>query len=339
MFFEGFCKKTNPTGGKHKSGLVESRKGSRPDGHESRDGFILIAVLWISLLVSIFALNTATKSRLQGVQAMNVQEWPGQSQALHSALSRGYHEYRKYQANKGLLEKKGEWEAATGEKLELWHPRYEPYEFVLDGQRIGIRILNSRGRLDINSIDVHLLEQIVALCGASPGAETSSIANSILDWTDRDDLTRPGGAEKDYYLSLPEPYLPKNNRIQDIRELLLVKGVNRQIFYGTPDHPGLVHFFSVHGGSEKLDINSAAPETFAFLGEIPQEVIQDIIDKRMQDPVSRIADLGDLIPHGYFDQLQRYFTVDPSGAVEIQAFIILDNGEEGRSISRIHQRP
>jgi len=322
---------------KHFPGLTGKKACKQSDEDRTGNGFILIGVLWVSLLLSIFALNTATKSRLLGVQAMNIQDRSSQIQALYSALSMGYHEYLRYEANKSLLDKKEEWEASTGEKLELWHPRYEPYELELNGHRVGVRILNTRGRLDINRVDVHLLEQIVALCSASQGAEVSSIANSILDWIDRDDLRRPGGAEKDYYLSLPDPYLPKNNRIQDIRELLLVKGVNRHVFYGTNDHPGLVHFFSVRGGSERLDINSAAPETFAVLGEIPQEVKLDITDKRKQAPVSRIAELGHVIPHGYFDQLQRHFTVAPYDAVEIQAFIILDSGKEGRSISRIHK--
>ena len=304
----------------------------------SKDGFILIAVLWISLLLSIFALNISTKSRLAGVQAMNIQNMASHTQSLYSGLSRGYHEYRKYLLNRGLLDKKDEWETLSGKELELWFPRYEPYFFEAGQDVIGVQVLSINGRLDINNVPLQLLMEIVELCGASPGVETTSIANSILDWIDEDDLTRPEGAEKDYYLSLPGPYLPKNNKVQDIREILLVKGVTRDIFYGTEDHPGLVHFFAHRGQAEKMDINSASPETFAVLGDLPQEVVQDIIDKRTQKPLSGFSELGEVIPHGYLDQLQKYYNVSQGDRVEIRAFRVLDDGGTGRSIARVYDR-
>lgn len=298
------------------------------------NGFILIAVLWISLLLSIFAVNMSTKSRLFAVQTLNVQDMPSQSQALYSGLSSGYHEYRKYLLNRGHLDNKDEWESFTGKELDLWFPRYQPYNVDIGDHSVGVQILNVNGRLDINRVPLHLLMEIIEVCGASPGVETTSIANSILDWIDEDDLKRPEGAERDYYLSLSGPYLPKNNKIQDIRELLLVRGIARDIFYGTENHPGLSHFFSVRGQSEKMDINSASPETFAILGDLPEQVVQDIMDKRSEKPLSGLAQLGEVIPHGYFDQLQRYYNVSTGNEIEITAFVVLEDGVPGRTITR-----
>ncbi len=305
--------------------------------HDKENGFILIAVLWISLLLSIFALNTASKSRLTGIQAMNVQESLLVSHMLHSALAKGYHEYLRFEENKDLLDKRKEWETSTGKKLNLWHPRYEPYELDIQGKSIGVRIVNAKGRININKVDVGRLEKIVSLCGVDDGAEAASVANSILDWMDKDDFKRPGGAEKDYYLSLADPYLPKNNTIQDIRELLLVKGVDRDIFYGAGEHPGLVHFFSVRGGSEKMDINSAAPETFVLAGDIYPQVISYIEEKRMEKPFFEISELGEVFPQEYFNNLQKYFEVKAPDMIEIQAFLILDNDRKGRSLTRVHR--
>ncbi len=329
--------------GKQRAAFLRSRvspgMGCWNEGPMNRqDGFILIAVLWISLLLSIFALNIATKSRLSGVQAMNIQDMASQTQSLYSGLSRGYHEYRKYQLNRGLLDKKDEWESFTGKELELWFPRYEPYYFEAGQDVVGVQVLNLNGRLDINKVPLHLLMEIVELCGASPGVETTSIANSILDWIDEDDLKRLEGAEKDYYLSLPAPYLPKNNMVQDIREILLVQGVTRDVFYGTDTHPGLVHFFSNKGQTEKMDINTASPETFAVLGDLPQEVIQNIIDKRNEKPLTGFSELGEVIPLGYFDRLEKYYNVSGGDIIEIRAFRVLDDGSAGRSIARIFRK-
>ena len=305
--------------------------------HDKENGFILIAVLWISLLLSIFALNSASKSRLTGIQAMNIQESLVVSQALHSALARAYHEYLRFEENKSLLSEKKEWEAITGKRLDLWHPRYEPYDLDIQGKSIGVRVVNANGRININKVDVGMLEKIVSLCGVGDGVAAASVANSILDWIDKDDFKRPGGAEKDYYLSLADPYLPKNNNIQDIRELLLVKGVDRDLFYGTSHHPGLAHFFSVRGGSEKFDINSAAPETFVLAGDVPPHVISYIQEKRMEKPFFEISELGEAFPQEYYNNLQKYFEVKATDMIEIQAYLILNYDRKGRSLSRVYR--
>ena len=306
-------------------------------GQDKKNGFILIAVLWISLLLSIFALNSASKSRLTGIQAMNIQESLAVNHALHSALARAYHEYLRFEENKSLLSEKNEWEAITGKRLDLWYPRYEPYQLDIQEKSIGVRIVNANGRININKVDVGMLEKIVSLCGVDDGTEAASVANSILDWIDKDDFKRPGGAEKDYYLSLADPYLPKNNDIQDIRELLLVKGVDRDLFYGTSHHPGLGHFFSVRGGSEKLDINSAAPETFVLAGDISPQVISYIQEKRMEKPFFELSELGEVFPQEYFNSMKKYFQVKEPDMIEIQAFLILNNGRKGRSLSRVYR--
>jgi len=61
---------------------------------------------------------------------------------------------------------------------------------------------------------------------------TDDIANAIIDWIDPDDSPRPNGAETDYYSSLSPPYQAKNNYLDSLDELLLVRGVTPQLLYG-----------------------------------------------------------------------------------------------------------
>lgn len=61
---------------------------------------------------------------------------------------------------------------------------------------------------------------------------TPELADAILDWIDKDDETRVGGAEADYYLSLPNPYSPRNSSPRTIGELLLVRGVTPWLLFG-----------------------------------------------------------------------------------------------------------
>lgn len=298
---------------------------------DREQGFILIAVLWVALLLSIFGLNAATKSRLQGVQAINIQDWHLQAQALHSGLDMGLHQYLKYQENQGLLERKEEWESVAGRDLELWHPRYEPYSANIGDQEVEIQILSLQAKLDINAVDVNLLQDIVERCTVDSGAQATEITNSILDWRDQDDMRRESGAEEDYYLSLHDPYLPKNGDIQSLGELLLVKGVQEDIFYGTSEHPGLKDFFCVHGAQERMEIQSAAPETFYALLDLNQEIIQEILAEREQGPLDGLSELGEILPAGHMDQLQKYYKAEQGQeGVRIRACMPAEGQAQGR---------
>jgi hypothetical protein len=61
---------------------------------------------------------------------------------------------------------------------------------------------------------------------------TEAVADSILDWVDPDGTQRPFGAEADYYEGLGVPYAPRNGTPQCLEELLLVRGVTRQMLFG-----------------------------------------------------------------------------------------------------------
>lgn len=58
-------------------------------------------------------------------------------------------------------------------------------------------------------------------------------ADIVSDWTDPDESRSSYGAEfADFYSTLPEPYKPKNSALDSIDELLMVKNMTPEIFYG-----------------------------------------------------------------------------------------------------------
>lgn len=54
---------------------------------------------------------------------------------------------------------------------------------------------------------------------------TEDVADSILDWIDADEDSRPLGAEAGYYQSLPYRYEPRNAPVRSLAELELIAGV------------------------------------------------------------------------------------------------------------------
>jgi type II secretory pathway component PulK len=61
---------------------------------------------------------------------------------------------------------------------------------------------------------------------------TEGTADALLDWIDEDQTARPLGAESDYYLSLEPSYRAADTLPRSIEELLLVRGVTRELLLG-----------------------------------------------------------------------------------------------------------
>lgn len=87
--------------------------------------------------------------------------------------------------------------------------------------------------------------------------EANSIVGALVDWIDEDDRESDHGAEDSYYQSLEKPYSCRNGPIQYIKELLLVKGITPDLFFGTEEKDGLVDYLTTYGNNGKININTA----------------------------------------------------------------------------------
>ena len=107
---------------------------------------------------------------------------------------------------------------------------------IEEGQYIGIRYgaENESAKIDLAALSAW--EQAVPDSGRKALMQlpdmTASVADAILDWLDADSAQRPNGAEQDYYASLTPPLEPRNGPVESLEELLLVKGVTREMLFG-----------------------------------------------------------------------------------------------------------
>jgi len=96
-----------------------------------------------------------------------------------------------------------------------------------------------------------------------------------------DDMESEQGAESSYYQSLTRPYSCRNGPIQYVEELLLVKGVSREIFFGVSGKPGLADYITIHGDDGKININTAGDAVINALEPIiSDDLMQSFNDFR-----------------------------------------------------------
>lgn len=125
---------------------------------------------------------------------------------------------------------------------------------VGDG-RITVEIVDADRKLNVNRTnDPRRLQWILEQMGVI-GADADTLSNALADWRDPDNSPRAGNsAEDDYYLGLDPPYYAKNGPIDDVSELLKIRGVTPELYWGGRfrGHPhGAGH---VQDGGPRLDV-------------------------------------------------------------------------------------
>ena len=93
------------------------------------------------------------------------------------------------------------------------------------------RITDLDCKWNINTCGEMILTRALQNMGADAN-QCTAVVNAILDWIDRDDQTRPEGAESDVYENFEPPYSAKNGPIDDISELLFIRGVTQELYLG-----------------------------------------------------------------------------------------------------------
>jgi type II secretory pathway component PulK len=111
-------------------------------------------------------------------------------------------------------------------------------------------LVDEEQKISINKADAGLLKSFFEVAGGQDSMSAAEVSASILDWRDENDEALTGGAENSYYSALNEPYSCPNDEFQVLREMLLVKGVDADLF------ARVEQFLTIHGVG-KVNINTA----------------------------------------------------------------------------------
>lgn len=275
-------------------------------------GIALLMVLWVITILSVIVLEFSFAMRTEVQITQNFQEELQLYAMAEGGIQRAVLEliYR-HDPHISQKRKPSPTEEIPPEMRE-WVTDGREYPLAYERGTCALRIVGEAGKVNINLVSEAMLRKIMANLGLE-GEAKDVVVDSILDWRDPDDLYRIHGAENDYYHSLKEPYDCKNGYLDSVDELLLVRGITPELFYGRRavnkegsekkvEQIGLKEIFSIYAQGEQIDINSASlPVLRVFLG-IPLEVAQRMIKAReekgfehQQDLLTRVPELTPLL--------------------------------------------
>lgn len=206
-----------------------------------------------------------------------------------------------------------------------WLPSNEPYTIEIGGRNCDVFITDESGKVNINKLTdetrIGFIKFLKSYNLEELTAET--ITDCILDWLDKDDLHHVNGAEKDYYVTLPEPYEPKNGPFDSVEELTLVKGITPEIFELLRNHVTIY-------GSGKININFASQEALLSIPGITPEIAKAItILKEKGKNIKQPHVLKELFKHfgiigSDFQDITKYLTLSDSGYITVNAVASTD---------------
>lgn len=267
-------------------------------------GNILITVLWIIMIMAVLVLGLNYEARSDVERTTLFRD-----RARAYWLARGAVERAKY--DYALAKMRADEEIPQRTKYT--------YEFA-DGYAV-VQLLNHTHLMSVNSANRELWEQLFTYYEVEE-TERDALIDAIFDWVDEDDLPRLNGIEEEYYLGLNPPYFPRNGEFHSVEELLLVRGITEDLFYGVPGSgkPGLRDLLTAQGPRiTKFDINTCpSGMLMAFLG-ITKEEADQIKAAREIERFETVIQVGELFNGELNEKLMQFFTVYQGNQFKIRA--------------------
>jgi len=328
-------------------------------------GIALMIVLWVLTLLSVMVFEFSYTMRLEATVTRNFKEGANSYYLAQAGINRAVIEIvktkssvKKFKGSKeSLVKDKEQDETGEEEESKEWRPREEPYAFPFGDGECEVKIGDEGSKNNLNWVAKEakknrkfLTDILEKSCGLE-GEKRDTIADSIIDWVDKDSAHLLNGAEDDYYESLEDPYECRDGNFVVTEELLLVRGVTEEIYYGKKPFSeegdefeekvstysaggeewgnlgeerritqGLSEIFTVFSSetSHKTNINDASYGLLMSVQGMTDEVALRIIELRREEEFENINDVRlKTLPN--YNQIASKITVDPTNFYRIEA--------------------
>ncbi len=261
-------------------------------------GSVIVLLLWILVGLSIMAMSFIRMVRVEANTTANSMQLTKAYYLAQAGINYTIYRLLVYRLENAVSMRRDEFQGLKPLDIDLGKVIMKT-----DYGDVIIEISDENGKINVNLADKETLYNLMLALGTTE-ERADVISDSILDWRDPDDNYRPNGAESDYYLTLDPPYMAKNGRFNAIEELLLVKGIDRDLFYGRVARDvngklvrviGLNKCLTVYGNGRNINVNTAPAPVLLAIG-FPPDVVNQIVEERKRKPFLNREDFSNRIP-------------------------------------------
>ena len=223
--------------------------------HREQGVALIVVILMISIIV-VIALQMNRASRSEVYDAANLRDRVRLYYVAKSGFSLGQALLREDQNNFDALNE--DWSIADRVAVKadsLFGTGAVRLVIEDESGKIPIHklVIGNNFNMDVRNMLVRLLSQPEF---GLDQIRAQEVVEAIKDWIDTDDNVTGGGAENSYYSSLAKPYGAKNVPLDCIDELLMIKGISKEVYDGNDRRAGLKDLVTIYGNG-KININTA----------------------------------------------------------------------------------
>ncbi len=240
---------------------------------------ILILCLWSLCLLSTFALvlGLTVRQKLSLIKRLDERD------KLHFIAEAGIKKaisQLKEEPEKDYATLKGSWSNNLGafKQINIGDGEFSvSYDYGNEGTGIielRYGLIDEESKININKASQSILERFFRIVNLDE-AQIKELASAIVDWrdSDREFSASLGSAEDFYYRNLEYPYEAKDADFEVLEEVLLVKGMDRNVF------EKIKNYITIYG-SGKININTASKTVLLALG-LSHDLADKIISFRL----------------------------------------------------------
>lgn len=178
----------------------------------NKKGLVIITVLWTVVVLTVMVAILGRKSRLDMKVSASRTEAVRCKWACRAGIEKAIAVLKEDETQNDSL-------------IDTWSDNDEDFnDVLLEKCWFTVRVIDEASKLNINTATK---EQLMGL-----PYMLEEIADAIIDWRDENDVPEAMGIEGGYYESLTFGYSARNGPFKTLRELLLVKDVTEDLFYG-----------------------------------------------------------------------------------------------------------
>jgi general secretion pathway protein K len=259
---------------------------------DQRRGSALLTVLWLSAALAAIAFSVSSTVRAETDRV--------------EAASNGL---RAWYLATGAVERGIQW-MAWGDSFRnedgtarFWQYNAPRMNMTFPSGSAIVEMIPESAKLNVNRASVDDLTKVITAVGGDAG-RAREIAGAILDWRGGSEGASPNDQ---YYFGIGPTFRARHASFEEIEELLFVRGMTPELFYGNfvaddlvdssrgalYASGGLRDCLSVWGSLGPFDANTVSPALMAAIG-VPPGAISAIVQRRKERPFKDLGEVGSI---------------------------------------------
>jgi len=257
---------------------------------KSHRGVVLIFALWVLGILTVLALSVAVGIRQKIILVARLDERSRMNYLLQAAVKK----------TAGYIHMQMEissFEFTPAVKMNLLNNADELSQIELGSDSAGVGYIPTSGKdtsvhwglvdeeskINLNKTDAVTLTNLLTSVLSLKDDQAGKLARSLLDWRQNGESELTGFYSDEYYSNLQYPYPKKNANYETLDEILLVKGMDQELY------DKLINHVTVYGEGA-VNINTASKQVLMALGLTEALVDKILMVRRGKDQIEASAD-------------------------------------------------